>query len=196
LNNTKFLQSKPWDWDFSADRIKFDTKESRDSIRAWLIELERNWYLVRKKFHNIKWYWDNEYVLYESPTTENTTQDSSMSESTATNKEINTKKEISKKEEYSPQFLEFWEAYWYKTGKKKSETAYKKINKETHDKIMKAIALQKKNRDEQVKVWIDPPFRKHPSSWINGECWNDEIITPKKKTNNFNQPVSESYNKL
>lgn len=35
-----YIQSKPDGWDFSSERIAYETKDGRDSIRAGLKELE------------------------------------------------------------------------------------------------------------------------------------------------------------
>jgi len=98
-----YIQSKS-DWrDFSADRIKFDTKESRDAILSWLKELEKYWFLKREKYQNDKWFWEIEYILDDNPTDdnpteENPTEENPTEENPTTNKERNTNKEIIKKE--------------------------------------------------------------------------------------------------
>lgn len=102
-----YIQSKSDDWDFSSERIKNDTKDGRDSIRAWLIELEEFWYLLRNKNRTEKWTWEIEYELQEVgyhdgkpvtvTTTENPTTENPTTENPSTNKERNTKKEIIKK---------------------------------------------------------------------------------------------------
>ncbi len=63
-----FIQSRPDGWDFSAEKIAEKMKDGRDSIRAWLRELESAWYLIRKRYQTDKWFFDIEYHLYESPT--------------------------------------------------------------------------------------------------------------------------------
>lgn len=62
-----YLQSKPDDWEFSADRISKEAKDWLDSTKSWLQELEKAWYLERKKFKNEKWQWWVEYMLYDTP---------------------------------------------------------------------------------------------------------------------------------
>lgn len=58
-----YLNSKP-DWrDFSAERMARDGTDGRDSIRAWLQELESHWLLERKRKQNIKWQREMEYIL-------------------------------------------------------------------------------------------------------------------------------------
>ena len=62
-----YLQSKPDDWNFSAERISKEAKDWLDSTKSWLKELELAWYLERKKFKNEKWQWDIEYPLFDTP---------------------------------------------------------------------------------------------------------------------------------
>lgn len=62
-----YLQSKPDDWNFSAERISKEAKDWLDSTKSWLKELELAWYLERKKFKNEKWQWDIEYTLFDTP---------------------------------------------------------------------------------------------------------------------------------
>lgn len=106
-----YIQSKPDDWDFSAARIAYETKDGRDGISAGLQELEAFGYLIRQKYKNEKWQWQIEYELLETPhtitenpvwnkektTPENPATENPATENPATNKTRNTKKEIQKK---------------------------------------------------------------------------------------------------
>jgi hypothetical protein len=47
-----YLFSKPDNWSFSADRIKNEWSDWRESIQSWLRELETLWYISRKKLGN------------------------------------------------------------------------------------------------------------------------------------------------
>ena len=106
-----YLQSKPDDWDFSADRIKNDTKENRDAILSWLKELEHFWYLQRNRYKEENGQWWVDYILHDKPclcvvssvenpqwqetpaSVENPTQENPTQENPTLNKERNTKKE-------------------------------------------------------------------------------------------------------
>lgn len=97
-----YLQSKPENWEFSAERIKMDTKEGVDSIYQWLKELENYWYLTREKAQNDKWRWEWEYILTQTPSTEKPSTENPGTETPSTekhkiNKERNINKEIVKK---------------------------------------------------------------------------------------------------
>ncbi len=62
-----YIQSKPDGWEFSVERIMEDSKDGRDSISAWINELEIAWFLQRIKSQNELWHWEIEYVLYINP---------------------------------------------------------------------------------------------------------------------------------
>ena len=66
-----FIQSKPDNWEFSAEKISRLLKEGLPSVKSALKELEENGYLVRRRFQNSKGFWDVEYILYENPKVEN-----------------------------------------------------------------------------------------------------------------------------
>ena len=73
LNNPKISFKAKWlfiylkenynNWDLSIEKIKVNTKESKDAIRSWLKELEEQWYLKRNKYQDDKWYWRVKYIL-------------------------------------------------------------------------------------------------------------------------------------
>jgi len=68
-----YIQSKPENWDFSAERISKQLKEGLPSVKSALQELELNGYLVRRRFQNNKGFWEVEYILNENPTIQNPT---------------------------------------------------------------------------------------------------------------------------
>lgn len=74
----------------------------------------------------------------------------------------------------------FWESYPTKKGKGAARTAYEKAMKgndkdELHKDIMLAIEAQKRYRTEAKSTGEFIPQWKHPSTWLNQECWSDEI---------------------
>jgi len=69
-------------------------------------------------------------------------------------------------------FEEFWKLYPNKKEKKGSLKAYKKYYKQ-HKEIMSWL----ENYIKFIKYKKQEDFIKHPSTWLNGECWNDEYET-------------------
>ena len=80
----------------------------------------------------------------------------------------------------SAMFERFWIAYPRKTNKGFARTVFGKIkpNEEMLQKMISAIDKQK--RSDQ---WKDPKYIPHPSSWLNGERWEDEESTGKPSFN-------------
>ena len=80
---------------------------------------------------------------------------------------------------YIDQFNEFWNVYNKKVSKPKAITAYNRaLKKVDHKTIMDALKKQKKLWEGKDKAYI-----KHPTTWLNQECWEDEIehIQPAKE---------------
>lgn len=74
-----------------------------------------------------------------------------------------------------PFFPEFWKAYPRKVGPANAKKTFAKINpdEELFKKILHAIEQQKRI------VWKDKDsqYIPHPSTWLNGERWEDEVST-------------------
>jgi len=80
--------------------------------------------------------------------------------------------EQEQEEEYMCEFYpfeEFWSDYGKKVGLKKCEAKWKLISKTDRIKIKSHLA-------EYTKSTPVLKFRKDPSTYLNGQCWNDLII--------------------
>ncbi|WP_340112970.1 hypothetical protein [Maribellus mangrovi] len=67
-------------------------------------------------------------------------------------------------------FEHFWDLYDKKIGKQKCIKLWQKLSKDEIEKIM--VHFPKYVESTQEKQ-----FRMHPSTYLNGKCWNDEIIS-------------------
>ena len=78
------------------------------------------------------------------------------------------------------QFCEFYELYPKKTHRVDAFKAWIKLDNvpEFHRKIMTALSAQIANN------WrgIEQRFIPDPSTWLNGQRWNDAVISPNQKT--------------
>jgi len=81
-------------------------------------------------------------------------------------------------------FESFWKEYPVKEEKKKSREKFLKLPKALLPTIIQSIALNKTQNEKWLKGFI-----KQPTTWINGECWNDEIASflPSKNSANGQQ---------
>jgi hypothetical protein len=65
-------------------------------------------------------------------------------------------------------FETFWKCYPRRIAKGKARTAFEKaIKKTTLDNMLKAITTYVAKKPEKIDF-------KHPATWLNGECWDDE----------------------
>lgn len=67
--------------------------------------------------------------------------------------------------EMSEGFLKFWEAYPRKTAKGQALKAWP--GDELAEKILAALSWQ-------VPTWGEIQYVKHPATWLNARCWEDE----------------------
>ena len=66
-------------------------------------------------------------------------------------------------------FEDWWRMYDKKRGKKKAKQKWDKLTKAQQVACLYATPAY-------VKSTPDPVYRKDPLTYLNGECWNDEII--------------------
>ena len=68
-------------------------------------------------------------------------------------------------------FDDFWDAFGKKVDRAKAEKAWEKI--EWLDGLLEKIIKSAKAYSDSI---TDSKYQKHPATWLNGQCWNDEII--------------------
>lgn len=71
-------------------------------------------------------------------------------------------------------FEKWWNAYDKKRSKKKALEKWLKLETEQQEKCLLVV-------DAYVKSTPDKQYRMDPTTYINGEHWNDEIITRKER---------------
>ena len=109
---------------------------------------------------------------------QNTKSTDNDSKSKSDSKNDNKSKEI-----VISRFAEFWDLYGKKVDSSKCKAKFSKLSKSDIDLIFEKLPLY-------VQSTPDPQYRKNPITWINGKCWNDEIImqsSQPKSTHTFNQ---------
>lgn len=69
-------------------------------------------------------------------------------------------------------FETFWKAYPRRIAKKNALKVWTrlKVDDELFARIMAALEVAKKTRQ-----WQDVQYVPHPTTWLNGERWNDEV---------------------
>jgi hypothetical protein len=79
------------------------------------------------------------------------------------------KKAVADETESCLPFETFWNMYDKKVERKKCEQKYSSINESDREIILEKLP-------EYIQSTPNPAFRKHPLTWLNGACWNDEIM--------------------
>lgn len=80
-------------------------------------------------------------------------------------------------EGYNDSFEDWWNMYNKKRGKKKAKQKWDRLT------VAQQVACLNATPN-YVASTPDPVYRKDPLTYLNGECWNDEII---QKQNNEQQ---------
>lgn len=85
-----------------------------------------------------------------------------------------------------PSFDEWWDLYDKKCGKKKAEEKWNKLTPEDRIACYNATPAY-------VASVSDKQFQKHPLTYLNGECWNDEIIQNRNGNKQTNRSAEQGY---
>jgi hypothetical protein len=120
------------------------------------------------------------YDLYQSmgkPTDKQKANDGqSKGKQGATTKEYKEEEEL--KEDKEILFEQFWNLYDKKVERKNCFNKFINLDLKVIEKIINVVPFYVKSTPE-VK------YRKNPETWINGECWNDEIKETDKKEEGY-----------
>jgi hypothetical protein len=89
-------------------------------------------------------------------------------------------------EEVSGMFAKFWEAFGNKKSKKRAFTAFKRLTKTKREKCLQRIPEYKAYLEAN-----DHLQQMHPTTWINGERWEDDF-TVEKVSSNTDQALKDA----
>ena len=78
-------------------------------------------------------------------------------------------KSDSKKEVTNDRFAEFWDLYGKKTDSSKCKAKFARLTKTEIELLFEKLPAY-------IKSTPDKQYRKNPITWLNGKCWNDEIM--------------------
>ena len=146
------------------------------TLKRHLVDLEEAGYLETVNVFKDNIQRPNQYLLKFSSSQNRATPPSGSgyppSQNLATEPEVKTRIEpVVQKNNY---FDEFWKAYPRKTNKGFARKVFEKLKVDDAmlTKMIQAIYVQNKN------VWKDKDqqYIPHPSTWLNGERWDDEVV--------------------
>jgi len=92
-----------------------------------------------------------------------------------------TQKENIKRKKIAEQFERFWQAYPEKKAKQTAAQKFERILQQEGDiteVLLAAIAAQTEERKNLAANGSFVPIWKHPATWLNGRCWEDEPSKP------------------
>jgi hypothetical protein len=97
----------------------------------------------------------------------------------------------------------FWKQYPIKKSKSKAHDIWEKLRKHGKlppiDTILTAIANQKEEKQILCDSGVFCPEWKHPTTWLNQGCWEDESVDVKKeapKQINLDEEAQRQYSEL
>ena len=111
------------------------------------------------------------YTDYQVATSKITNEQQTDNKQVTTNKNDNKEKNENNIEIY-PSFDDFWDLYNKKVGREISLKKWNKLKQIEKESIMLHIPNYK-NSVSEIQ------YLKNPTTYLNGKCWNDEIITNK-----------------
>lgn len=188
------MLSLPENWDYTIRGLTCICREGRDAIQGAVSELEEAGYIRRQQRHDENGkFAGNEYVIYESPLTENPSTGKPLTENPPqlNTKSINylnnnppynppqggrprrQKQEAKSAPDWLPErFAAFWSSYPRGEGKQKAIQAWDRLQPD--DNLLRNMALglmrQLQSPDWQRGIGIP-----HASTWLNQRRWEDEV---------------------
>lgn len=171
VDKRNFHEGRYWTYSTAKAYAELFPYMSEDKIQRLLRKLEDEHVLVSGNFNQTphdrtKWYSLDESFL------RNTSREIAESTNTYINHINTVTKKIATTND--PSFEVFWKAYPRKTNKGFARTVFNKL-KPTEELLKKMLSTL----DKQIPLWTDPKYIPHPSTWLNGERWLDEIEAPK-----------------
>lgn len=179
VNRWAIEKSGHWWWRVSLDEFAEDIGLSHTQLRRLLKELEGDGHIERVK-HQINGFQDQTYsyriVVADEPgrgsemdTGAVSTADTSYEVSTGDTSSLSSNKGTQSAE---AQFEDWYKVYPRKSGKGAARKAFKAALKKVD------LATLDRGRDLYIARLradgTEDRYVKHPSSWLNGECWDDD----------------------
>lgn len=168
-NGRHYHDGKYWTYNSAKAFAKLFPYASQQQIQRALKSLEAEKMIVvgnynSNPYDHTKWYAVDDYFDRSNLINQEVKVDqpSNTDINTVVNKKVNTF------------FAEFWKAYPRKTNKSFAEKVFAKlkVDQVLLTKMLNAIAVQNKT------VWKDKDqqYIPHPSTWLNGQRWEDEVV--------------------
>ncbi len=83
-------------------------------------------------------------------------------------------------------FAEFWDLYGKKTDSSKCKAKFSKLSKGDIELLFAKLP-------EYIKSTPDKQYRKNPITWLNGKCWNDDVMQPTNHAKSTHDFTDQNY---
>lgn len=160
------------EYDRLANKTKLDKRMYLEA-RKWLCEAGfievipgKNEYSKARFTLKVEVHFSTTPASSDVPATHHTSTLHSTTPASSDVPSINKPKTLKQKTNIS--FEGFWKAYDYAKGKEKAKAKWEKLTDQERELAMAHVPAYVASTPEKN-------FRKHPSTYLNGKCWNDEI---------------------
>jgi hypothetical protein len=90
--------------------------------------------------------------------------------------------------DFEKAFLRFWKEYPVKASKKRARDVFmRKMKNYTPLELIVALRAQKSEKEQRQKFNLFTPSWPHPTTWLNGERWQDHIASPEEIKKEYQQ---------
>jgi len=159
---------------YDLDSLAKRWKWSRGKVERFILMLEKDSQVVRQKTNVTTLISIVNYKEYQTDDNTNNKPNSKPS-----NKANENKQEC--KELKEDIFSEFWKLYDKQIDRKKCYDKFMKLKDEEITAIFERLP-------DYIRSTPDKQFRKNPTTWINGKCWND-VEYSKTQSIVYNPPI-------
>lgn len=166
-------------------------KWSRDKVRRYLKRLESDGDIIQQNNEVTTIITIVKYDLWQGHKfVNNTTNNTSEKHQKNIKQDTYNKDNKDNKENIYSSFELFWSEYPKRTSKKKTQELWVKLSpsEELVEKIITSLRKQKESSQ-----WQNLQYVPYPTTWLNQERWNDEII--KQQSQSSEEPIVPSYAK-
>lgn len=168
-NNKHFHKGKYWTYNSAKAYSVLFPYWSRQQVERIIQKLKLAGAIEVDNFNSNPYDRTNWYTLNDEMLSSNS-RNGNIKIDESSNTDINTDTIVG---QGNPLFDEFWKAYPRKSNKGFARKVFDKlkVDRELLNKMIQALALQNRT------VWKDKEqqYIPHPSTWLNGERWEDEV---------------------
>lgn len=172
-----YLMSHEVGYHITLGQIERETNDGKTAIRSTIQELEDAGYLKTARTKDARGYNAGLSYVLQEPESENPKLENPTLENPTAYIEQNLNREYKYKEKLTSTqqaFDEFWGIYPNRKEKQAAKRAFAKaILVADPEKIIEGA---RRYRDDPNR---DQAYTKHPTTWLNGGCWDDDPIPAK-----------------